>query len=59
MKEPEDYDPRNLEGFRAIQNAGVDPTPLHAYVALQNIDALLRVACAEAKEIRYPLPGRA
>jgi hypothetical protein len=42
MKEPENYDPRNLEAFRATQNAGVDPTPKHAHDALQNVDALLR-----------------
>jgi hypothetical protein len=42
IKKPEDFDPENLEALQAIQNAGIDPSPEIAFIALQNVDALFR-----------------
>ena len=40
IKKPDNFDPKMLVELQAIQNAGIEPSPVSAHGALQNVDAL-------------------
>jgi len=42
IKKPENYNPKRLELIQAGLNAGIDPPPQWAHIALLNVDALFQ-----------------